>query len=84
MPAANGGLAFGSNNVAEVTVWRLAMPADGGYTLEVDFQHTYLLPIQNAGSMDIASATSQLWVVTKDVSSGTDQVTPAVAGYERT
>ena len=80
--AANAGQTY-PDQYSEVTVWRFAMPTDDSYALEVDNQHTYFLPIQNAGSMAIASATSQLWVVTEDDSSGTNQVTPTYRAQQR-
>ena len=72
--AADGGDIHG--DVSEVTVWRFVMPTDDGYALEVDFGHTYFLPVRHASSMDIASATSQLWVVTNDDASATNQARP--------
>jgi hypothetical protein len=63
------------DDVPGVIVWRFMMPTDDGDALEVDLDNTYVLPIKSAVAMDIASATSQLWVVTEDNSSGTNQVT---------
>ena len=75
--AANAGQTY-PGQYSEVTVWRFVMPTDDSYALEVDDQHTYFLPIQNAGSMDVASATSQLWVVTEDDDTGANQVMPDI------
>ena len=72
--AAEGGSRL-RDAVPGVTVWRFTMPTDDSYALEVDVNSIYVLPIRHAGAMDIASTTSQLWVVTEDDNSGTNQVT---------